>query len=123
MHHLIEFDLHLRNLIQILHEGYIHFAEVRFYFTKTLGDMSRAFALVSIYSPPDEYLLRHSNTALVVCRYRGEEILAVIDVKSILSVVAMVPFPFIVGGRGDQHFVIEKIGLDVLEADDSEDDE
>ena len=34
----------------------------------------------------------------------------------------MVPFPFVVGGRGDQFFMIEQIGLDVAEPDDSTDD-
>ena len=38
----------------------------------------------------------------------------VIDVRLILSVVAMVPFPFLVDGHKDQYFMIEKIGLDVI---------
>ena len=44
----------------------------------------------------------------------------VINVKSILSVVAMVPFPYLIGGDDNQHFVIEKIGLDVIEVEDKE---
>jgi len=59
----------------------------------------------------------------VVCRYQGEEVLRVIDVKSILSVVAMVPFDFLIDNYGDQYFMIEKVGLDVVEADVPEDDE
>ena len=43
--------------------------------------------------------------------------MVVIDIKSILSVVAMVPFPFIVGGRSRQYFMIEQIGLDIVETD------
>lgn len=110
-------------MTKILHEGAVHFAEVYFYFIKTLAGTPRAFAIVSIYSPPDDYLLQQSHTTLVVCGHQGEENLTVIDAKSILSVVATVPFPFLVGGRGNQHFVIEKIGLDVIEVDDSIDDE
>jgi len=86
------------------------------------GDTPRALALVSIYSPPDEYLLRHTHTTLAVCRRQGEEVLVVIDAKSILSAVAIVPFPFIVGGYDEQYFVVEKIGLDVLEVHDDEGD-
>ena len=52
-----------------------------------------------------------------MCGYQGEACIAVINVKSILSVVAMVPFPFFVGGRRNQHFMIEQIGLDVTEMD------
>ena len=41
----------------------------------------------------------------------------VIDVRSILSVVAMIPFPFCLDGYNNQYFMVEKIGLDVIEAD------
>lgn len=71
-----------------------------------------------MYLPPDEYLLRSTYDTLCVCGYQGDDAIVVIDVKSILSVVAMVPFPFVVGGRSNQFFMIEKIGLDVVEADD-----
>ena len=29
----------------------------------------------------------------------------------------MVPFPFVVGGRSNQYFMIEQVGLDVVETD------
>jgi hypothetical protein len=82
-----------------------------------IGDETRAFALVSPYSPPNGHLLQVSYGALVVCRYRGDEVLQVIDVESILSVVAMVPFPFLLDGDDSYYFMIEKVGLDVTEAD------
>ena len=109
--------------LQMLHRDGIYFGEVKFYFFKMFGDELRAFALVSQYSPPNEYLLQRSHTALAVCRYRSNEALLVIDAKSILSVVAMVPFPFSLDGHGDQYFTIEKMGLDVFEVDDLEDNE
>jgi len=43
--------------------------------------------------------------------------LTVIDARSILSVVAMVLFPFVVGGRDDQFFMIENIVLDLIKVD------
>lgn len=104
-----------------MHHGGIHFAEVKFYFVKKFGDSLQAFALASLFSPPNEYLLRHSSGTLVVCEYRGEEALVVIEVKSILSVVAMVPFDFLLDGRGSQYFMIEQIGLDVVDTDVPED--
>ena len=108
---------------QISYQHAIYFGEVKFYFFKTFGDDLRAFALVSLYSPPNEYLLQQTHATLTVCRYHGDRALIVTDVKSILSVVAMVPFPFSLDGHGDQYFMIEKIGLDVIEADDLEDNE
>ena len=41
--------------------------------------------------------------------------LVVINIKSILSVVTMIPFPFVVGGCPNQYFMVEQIGLDVIE--------
>ena len=87
------------------------------------GDESRAFALVSLYAPPNEHLLQITCDTLAVCMHQGEAGLVVIEADSILSVVAMPPFPFIIDGRGDQYFTIEQFGLDVMEADDLEDNE
>ena len=103
----------------------IHLAEVRFYFTKALEDNDgiQTFALVSLYSPPNAHILRETHGTLAVCRYRDREVLMAIDIKSILSVVAMAPFPFIIDGHGDQFFLIEKVGLDVVDADPVEDNE
>jgi hypothetical protein len=50
-------------------------------------------------------------------------ILEVINVKSILSVVAMVPFRYAVDGLNNYYFMIEKIGLDVVEVDSQDNDE
>jgi len=61
-----------------------------------------------------------THNTLFVCQYQGEDDVVVINVKSILSVVAMVPFPFVVGGRYNQFFMIEQIGLDTVEIDDPE---
>ena len=104
-------------MLQILHDGTIHFAEVKYYFAKKFNGETRGFALVLPYSPPNEYLLHISNNTLVVCRYEGAAILWAIDVKSILSVVAMVLFPFLLDNHNSNYFMIEKVGLDVIEAD------
>ena len=98
----------------------IDFAEVKFYFTVAFGDEMRAFALVFFYSPANEHLFRHSNSTLVVCRYYGDAALEVIDVKSIVSVVAMIPFPFTIDEYNDNYFVIEQVGLDVVDEEDVE---
>ena len=96
---------------------------MKFYFFKMFGEDLRAFALVSLYSPPNEYLLQTTSDTLAVCRYQGDGALTVIDVTLVLSVVAMVPFPFLIDGHSDQYFMIEKVGLDVIEVDALEDDE
>lgn len=75
------------------------------------------FALVLFYSPPEEYFLQLSHGTLVVCRYQTENVLQVIDIRSILSVVAMIPFPFTVNGHSDYYYMVEKIGLDVIDVD------
>lgn len=96
---------------------------MNFFFTKTFGEETRAFALVSLYSPPNNYLLDQTYNTLVVCRYQGETSLVVVDVRSILAVVAMVPFRYALNGLDNYHFMIEQIGLDVVEVDAQEDEE
>jgi len=86
------------------------------------GGLKRAFAVVSPYSAPNEHLLEVSYNTLVVCRYQGDSVLWVIDTKSILSVVAMVPFRFLIDGQDNYFFLVEKIGLDVVEVDAQDDD-
>ena len=54
---------------------------------------------------------------LYVCGHPGEDVVVVINVKSILSVIAMVPFPFVVGDHSNQYFIIEQVGLDVVKTD------
>ena len=76
-----------------------------------------------MYSPPSEYLLRYSCDTLIVCRYQGDTELVVINAKSILSVVAMIPFRYTLDGLDNYYFMIEKIGLDVVEVATQEDEE
>jgi len=116
---LIEF---LLTCPQIVYQDVIRFAEVKFFFLKTFGGTTKALAIVSLYSPPDDYLLYLTHNTLCVCEYQGEDYIVVIDVKSILSVITMVPFPFILRGHGNQYFMIEQIGLDISEVDTTEDD-
>ena len=80
----------------------------------------RVFALVLPYSPVNKHLFEVSNSTLVVCMYQ-EDVSLVIDVKAILSVVAMVPFYYAINGHQDFYFMVEKIGLDILDVDTQED--
>ena len=82
----------------------------------------RVFALVFPYSLVNKYLFEVSNSTLVVCTHQ-EDISLVIDVKAILLVVAMVPFNYTIDRCHDFYFMIEKIGLDVLDVDTQEDTE
>lgn len=77
-----------------------------------------AFAMVSVYSPPDPDLLRLSSGALWSCQHQ-EDALEVIPIKVIESVVAMVPHPRSSDPAVDARlsgrvFVVEKLGLDIL---------
>ena len=78
------------------------------------GQQYKALALVSVYSPPHAGLFEVSNGTVLSCTYHGADHIKVIDVSSIVSVVAMVPhdpFPN-VGDRHERYFVAEKPGLE-----------
>jgi hypothetical protein len=69
-------------------------------------------AMIYLYSEPDKTLLEASYGTLRSSSYHGNQSIAVIDVKMIEAVVAMVPhFPY--GNNIQQYFVVEKPGLAV----------
>lgn len=96
--------------VQIIDGGTEKIAEVQYFFQADVQGSRRTFALVSVYSPPNDSLLKRSSGALAVCTYRGSTALKVVPTTSILSVVGMVPFPS--GGEND-FFLVEKLGLDI----------
>ncbi len=73
--------------------------------------MIKTCALISLYSPPDKFLMEKSYGALAVCKYRGLSSLKVILSSSIMSVVAMVPFP--ADEDDNSFFLVEKLGLEM----------
>ena len=58
---------------------------------------------------------------LIVCRYKGDAMLLVINLTLILSVVAIVSFQYTIDSLANYYFMIEKIGLDVVNTDAQED--
>lgn len=93
---------------------------MQFYFLATIDGECVALALVSMYSHPDPLLLHSSHGAVLVCTYAGDESLLVVSAKSILSVIAMVPFKHSIGIPNSAYFVVEKLGLDVVSMGDVE---
>jgi hypothetical protein len=71
--------------------GTLAFAEVEYFFWLQFGDMVHSLALVSMFSPPDQDLLKLSHHAAYICQHGGINVLTVVDVKSITAVVSMVP--------------------------------
>jgi hypothetical protein len=72
----------------------------------------KTLALLSLYSPPDHTLLHVSAYTLWSSTFQQDADLRIVPVKTITSVVVMVPhypFPDSVG----RFFVTEKIGFDV----------
>ncbi|KAG2112432.1 hypothetical protein DEU56DRAFT_749347, partial [Suillus clintonianus] len=85
------------------------FTAVLYFFEAHLesGQPPVALAVVSVYGPPDPALLESSSFTVWSCEYHGEGALAVIPVRCIKAVVAMVPHSL----RGqNQYFVVEKPG-------------
>ncbi|KIL55131.1 hypothetical protein M378DRAFT_18225 [Amanita muscaria Koide BX008] len=79
-----------RNVIQ---ENVFFFGEVQYYFQSHIHSHLKTLALISIYQELDANLFAQSHNTLRVYRYDDIHSLQVIDVHSIQSVVAMIPFP------------------------------
>ena len=91
--------------------------EARFFFQVTIGGIEETLAMGSLYSPIDGRRRVRTHGALMVCRYDGERGSIVIPVKSILSVVALVPCPAQDGGN-QRVFLVEKFGYGVVDTGD-----
>lgn len=91
----------------------VRFAQVYYYFQALIKEIETTLALVSLYSLPHEELSEYSHHTLLSCVYEGDACLQVVDIKSIMSVVAMVPHNPFPGDPLDRYFVVEKPGLDV----------
>lgn len=98
-------------------DGKTEFAEVQFYFQFFNNERKlEPRALVSVYGPPNEDMLRDSFQTLWACHYSGNNGLRIVQLSEIISVVSMQPLP-----RHDENdpinlwFVVEKPGLDDVE--------
>ncbi|KAJ7138747.1 hypothetical protein C8R43DRAFT_817736, partial [Mycena crocata] len=83
-------------------------SSVQFYFQADIKGRMKTLALAAPYTRPDRDLLTASSNTLWVCRTTGQSALQVVDVKTITSVVGMVPFQ-----NDGRVFVVHKMGLDV----------
>ncbi|KAI0732456.1 hypothetical protein BC629DRAFT_1302176 [Irpex lacteus] len=113
--------LRMARNVKIIRDGVVDFAEVKYYFRLPLpgNPEGKAFAMVDLYSRPDEALLRESSNTLWSChKQAGNAGLCVVELAEVFSVVAMVPHPPLLdptlGNFTGRVFVVEKIGLDVM---------
>jgi hypothetical protein len=93
--------------------GASHIGEVQFFFQSDHSGVERAYALVLVWSEPDQALLRESINTVYSCAYTGQADLRVIDVKVITSVVAMVPMTLCDGDQSSWFFLLEKPRLEI----------
>ncbi|KAF8809319.1 hypothetical protein BYT27DRAFT_7222542 [Phlegmacium glaucopus] len=95
----------------------IHFAEVLFYFQLpiTLNEERKieTYALVSRYSPPHADILKKSYNTYWSCTHGRIEYIEVISVKTILSVVSIIPHKLFQDDSDHRYFVVEKPGLEI----------
>lgn len=126
------------NLVQIRLDGVDRFAEVHFFVQLPIEDDLRPgvlgseasswsfanVALVQLYSPAHQQLAANSFGTVLSCLPSQPGDLHVIDVKTILAVVGMVPHTprLPTGETEDRFFVVEKSGLDVARTGPEDDD-
>ncbi|TBU25335.1 hypothetical protein BD311DRAFT_669840 [Dichomitus squalens] len=105
------------------------FGEIQYFFgLKKMHDdggtdeVDMTLAMVSMFTQPDPAILNDTHGALMACRYQGDQSRKVVDVKDIISVVAMVPLAPRREEAEDPHFaelytrrffVVERLGFDM----------
>jgi hypothetical protein len=104
---------------QLVYHNKIRFAEVQFFFQVSLGGRSEsdthAVALVCMYSEPDVEILQRSHQVLQVCEHQTQDVgLIVVDAKTIIEVVGMIPFKRHISranATNPEFFVLEKMSF------------
>ena len=102
-------------------QGCLQIGEVQFFFQAHINAQVMTLALVSLFSERDEALFQASHCTVWSCQYQGSDRLLVVEAKSIMSVVAMIPYHH---QQDDKCYVlVEKLGLDVAYLSGSTSDE
>ena len=88
---------------------------MKYFFNAMVNNTRRTLALVSVYSRPDEDLFKRSNWTVWSVTEGGQNGLQVIDAKSILSVVSVIPHNHHVNADASdvRFFVWEQMGMDM----------
>ncbi|KAH9858466.1 hypothetical protein C2E23DRAFT_717287 [Lenzites betulinus] len=116
-------NVRIARVVQALIRGRTEIAEVRYYCMLDMGDLPpRAVALVSVFGQRDQALYDTLHGTVWLAPYLGDNALQVIDIKSIQSVVAMVPDSDVDihvdrplephFKQGANYFLVEKLGLE-----------
>lgn len=116
--------INIADMLQLKYQGEVWFGEV-LYFTRLSVDAGindgcdwcwHNVALMQMYFHPDNDLLWLSSHTVTSCTHLED--IYIIDVKEILSIVAMIPYkPILPSGvvcEEGQLFMLEKPGLDLL---------
>ncbi|THU89033.1 hypothetical protein K435DRAFT_821512 [Dendrothele bispora CBS 962.96] len=123
----IRHNLRVSRNVKLRVDNVIEYGEVQYYFMRTqdggnpadIGRNTREhlkfYALVSLYSRPDNALLEESCGVLWTCRYNGHNNLIIVDVKSILSVVSVQPLPKQQDRDDGLLFIVEKTGVEEIQ--------
>ncbi|KAF8968969.1 hypothetical protein BDZ97DRAFT_1635169, partial [Flammula alnicola] len=91
----------------------VDFAEVQFYFHGMINEERQPLALVSLFSEPDPALLQASYQTVYSVQKLAHG-LCVINAKSIIAVIAVIPHNYQVNGDPEQrYFIWEKMGMDM----------
>ncbi|KAK7015910.1 hypothetical protein VNI00_018996 [Paramarasmius palmivorus] len=114
--------------VKLILDGQEYYAEVLYFFRVQKHNRFFSLAAVIMYSVPDPEILADSHDVLRVCTYLGEEGVAIVDAKSIIDVVGMVPFrraevSWDEEPVTDEYFVIEKLCSGAGRIEDEDEDE
>ncbi|KAF8155447.1 hypothetical protein B0H34DRAFT_644038, partial [Crassisporium funariophilum] len=90
----------------------VDFAKVQFYFHGMINDSRQPLALVSLLSEPDPTLLQESHHTVYSVRKLTDG-LGVVNAKSIIAVIAVIPHNYKVNGDEQRYFIWEKMGMDM----------
>ncbi|ETW86461.1 hypothetical protein HETIRDRAFT_307532, partial [Heterobasidion irregulare TC 32-1] len=100
---------------QIMYGALLRYGEVLYFFQHKANNTMHTLTMVSLYGLENEFLLAESSGTVWVCQAQGNNTLVVINVKTILTCVAMVLYIFLIPDTDllQLYLAMDKLGADI----------
>lgn len=105
----------LKFCIQFMFDARLRYGEVLYFFQHKVNNYIHTLAVISLYSLENAFLLSESSGTVWACQAQGDNALIAINVKTILTCVAMIPHTFSIPDTNplQLHLAMDKLGTDI----------
>ncbi|ETW85806.1 hypothetical protein HETIRDRAFT_43206, partial [Heterobasidion irregulare TC 32-1] len=101
--------------VKFMFDARLRYREVLYFFRHKVNNYIHTLAVISLYSLENAFLLSELSGTVWACQAQGDNTLIVINVKTILTCVAMIPHMFSIPDANSLqlYLAMDKLGIDI----------